>query len=640
MIRYNPFLKLNRLVIYAKGNVAYDESFHIGFNIIRGHNSSGKSTISNFIFYVLGGDFSNWTNEALQCDRVYAEIEANGRILTIRRSVEDKQRQGMQIFFGNIDISLKSADEGWYSYSYRQTDNKNSFSNQIFSLLGLPELKGDVDNNITMHQILRLLYIDQRSLTESLMRTESFDSALTRKTVAELLYGIYDDSLYSDRLKLIEIEKNHDSNKRQYDGIRQIFNSTGNEIDKSKIQNQIEEKNTQIEKINITLKEIYNNQIVENKNKVNESKPKIIGIQNAINSIKQDVSSVQDSINKNNIEIQDSEYFITTLKRRIKSLEESITTSKVLGELPLTHCPQCLSILEPTTHDNTCSLCKQEIPEGLRNAQANRMLQELTLQLTESEKLLVKRKATVQDLNRNISTLLQKYRVEQNNLKQEIEKTQITRLTQVDELIEQRGKLTAEVEGLIKQLNAVEKIDSLKASIERADIEIKRLKEIITSKDRQQEDKRRKAHESISRYTLEILKSDLPREAVFQNGTNITLDFDKNTYGLDGRNNFSESSNTYLKNAIRFGIFFASLENEWFRYPRFIYCDNTEDKGMEDERSQNFQKIIKKMSERFKNIEHQIILTTSKISPELNNTPLCVGDFYDENNKSLKIANK
>ena len=64
MTQYNPFLKLNRLSIFTHdGKIAYDENFHDGVNIIRGHNSSGKSTIGNFIFYVLGGDFKKWTKK-------------------------------------------------------------------------------------------------------------------------------------------------------------------------------------------------------------------------------------------------------------------------------------------------------------------------------------------------------------------------------------------------------------------------------------------------------------------------------------------------------------------------------------------------------------------------------------------------
>jgi len=42
-------LSLNRFVVFCKGSPAYDEKFHSGVNIIRGENSSGKSTIADFI---------------------------------------------------------------------------------------------------------------------------------------------------------------------------------------------------------------------------------------------------------------------------------------------------------------------------------------------------------------------------------------------------------------------------------------------------------------------------------------------------------------------------------------------------------------------------------------------------------------
>ncbi|NNU33697.1 AAA family ATPase [Mucilaginibacter sp. S1162] len=52
----------------------YDESFHKGVNIIRGENSSGKSTIANFIFYILGGFFNNWTTEASKVHRYLLKL--------------------------------------------------------------------------------------------------------------------------------------------------------------------------------------------------------------------------------------------------------------------------------------------------------------------------------------------------------------------------------------------------------------------------------------------------------------------------------------------------------------------------------------------------------------------------------------
>jgi DNA repair exonuclease SbcCD ATPase subunit len=59
MTLLRPTLSLRRLVVFSRGKVAYDQAFKLGVNIIRGTNSSGKSTILDFIFYALGGDFFN-----------------------------------------------------------------------------------------------------------------------------------------------------------------------------------------------------------------------------------------------------------------------------------------------------------------------------------------------------------------------------------------------------------------------------------------------------------------------------------------------------------------------------------------------------------------------------------------------------
>jgi hypothetical protein len=201
MIQYNPYLKLNKLLIFTNdGKIAYNQSFHDGVNIIRGHNSSGKSTIANFIFYVLGGDFNKWTAKAFRCKEVIAEIEINSAKITLKRSISDKGGQPMSLFWGSYEESKITGTENWEIYPYKRSETKKSFSNALFVALGFPELRGDVDSNITMHQILRLIYIDQKSLTGDLLLTDSFDSSITRTTVADLMLGVYDDSLYADKL--------------------------------------------------------------------------------------------------------------------------------------------------------------------------------------------------------------------------------------------------------------------------------------------------------------------------------------------------------------------------------------------------------------------------------------------------------
>jgi hypothetical protein len=70
MTRFEPTLVVTRMVVERIDRAVYDERFHEGVNIIRGENSSGKSTILNFIFYGLGGDLSDWSEVALLCTRV------------------------------------------------------------------------------------------------------------------------------------------------------------------------------------------------------------------------------------------------------------------------------------------------------------------------------------------------------------------------------------------------------------------------------------------------------------------------------------------------------------------------------------------------------------------------------------------
>ena len=73
------FLQRLRIVTHT-GDVAYDERFHRGVNIIRGVNSSGKSTIVRFIFFVLGGYYTDFVPQAMKCRKVMAEVSIRGTV--------------------------------------------------------------------------------------------------------------------------------------------------------------------------------------------------------------------------------------------------------------------------------------------------------------------------------------------------------------------------------------------------------------------------------------------------------------------------------------------------------------------------------------------------------------------------------
>ena len=92
-------LRLNRLRIGRPGGIAYDQDFHGGVNIIRGQNSSGKSTIADFIFFILGGEYDDWKDAARMCDVVQAEVETPRGKLTLMRQYCGRARTGFRVLW-------------------------------------------------------------------------------------------------------------------------------------------------------------------------------------------------------------------------------------------------------------------------------------------------------------------------------------------------------------------------------------------------------------------------------------------------------------------------------------------------------------------------------------------------------------
>ena len=155
MIRFEPTLEVSRLVIERHSRPVYDEAFHTGVNIIRGENSSGKSTILNSIFYGLGGDLKTWSEAALLCTRVIVEVSINGLPATLSRDISVEPGQPMDVYGGPYALAMRAPRSEWMRYPYRRSQSRESFSQALFRILGIPEVAGEGTGNLTMHQILR-----------------------------------------------------------------------------------------------------------------------------------------------------------------------------------------------------------------------------------------------------------------------------------------------------------------------------------------------------------------------------------------------------------------------------------------------------------------------------------------------------
>ena len=633
---FKPALFLSRLVILRRGLAAYDQQFHLGVNIIRGTNSHGKSTIADFIFYVLGGDLSRWKPEAETCDFVMAEVMANGAVVTLKREVTTKGSQPLYIYYGSYTDAARNAVQGWLTFSYRRIEGGESFTQALFRALQMPEVQGDGASNITMHQLLRLIYVDQLTGPDLLMRFEEFDSGLIRQTVLHFLLGLFDNELYNDQLALREAQRQQDIAKAQLRNLERVLDKAEFVTDPVRLREKVKEVETSLSATNTEIATISR--------AGSEKIARRDGLKPLADQLAQrrkEAYALGNVVEQVSLEIEDSRQFVAALEGKLVALEDSQTTRFELGSITLHFCPQCLAPLAPAASAKACTLCKQETAHEQVLSKLARMRQELALQIKESKSVAEQRR---EEYDRNLAL----YRSQQEAIKrtqQDFDRLAGTVQTQrdaaLDRLLQEKGRLERTLDDLGQQLKVLGVVTTLRDELVSWGTKIQGLSFAIQRRKSDIAAKESVALAQVQKYTTAFLQSDsaLGYEGYFASAHKVDLDPANNTFRLDGRNQFSASSVTLLKNSVHFAILFASLDLDFFRYPRLIVCDNIEDKGMKPERSQNFQRQVVKLSAAAK-VQHQIIFTTSMIATELDTPLLCVGPNYSANVKTLSLDGK
>ncbi|WP_299249480.1 AAA family ATPase [uncultured Aquimarina sp.] len=632
-------LKINELIIVQGDKYVYHEKFHDKVNIIRGDNSTGKSSLSSFMFFVLGGDFTEWLPEAKSCDYVIAELSINDVVVTIRRNLEKNEKgiimpkRPMYINISPLEEAIKSYTKGWKIYPYSKTDKQETFSQIIFSLLDFPEVSTENLETITLNQILRLLYIDQLSSLNSLMRNEDFDSPLVRDAIGNLLLGTYNDDKLKHEKTLRERKKELSGIRSQISALEDVFKNSSFELDSFKIDKKISTLEKQLEKVNEALK---NPKELTDNVKSSDTKKEIDSLSKELKKRKTEYTNITSKKEYLESDFLDSQDFIKTLEDKLNDIDKSIRTRKHFGKLKLEYCPSCLQKLNELT-DTHCNLCAQEVSDATNLARFTRMKIELEMQLKESTFLLKEREDEIAKLQKEHKITVRNFKNAQKDLDIFSSQAKSSKNSFIDKLLEQKSKLKYDIEFQVKQLELISSYGEYKGREGQLKNQISTLESEIEKSHTLQRIKASKAYTLINKYALELIKADGKYEEKFKSGSKVKVNFRENSFYLDNRNRFSASSMVVLKNSVRFAIFFASIQLDFFRYPRFILCDNMEDKGMVDKRSKNFQKKVIEIaeSEDFKNKDFQIIFTTSKIAKRLNIPKYTVGKFHTPENKSL-----
>lgn len=640
MTQYNPTLIVKRVVIERGDGAVYDEKFHSGVNVIRGQNSSGKSTIMNFITYGLGGDLTevDWSEHAKLCNRVLIEVEFDGKIAMLSREVSLQRGQPMEIFGGDFDAAKAAARDEWNRYPYNRSPSKESFSQAVFRLLHLPEVASEASGRLTIHQILRLLYADQMSPVETLFRSEpQYDSPLIREAVGRLLCGAYDSSLYQNELRIRELQKEFDSVSGELRSLFAVIGQTGesataewNDARRLALEEQRRELQAEIEKAE---QELYTRRADDELTLKAQERAYV-----EVQLLQGELGDVRQKRDQLTLEMADSASFISSLENKIKALNDSSTVANYLGDVLFQYCPACYSpVSEGDVNEHACHLCRTPFDKERTQSRIVAIINDTAIQLKQSQLLQTKRQKQMEELEDKLEDVNSRWRQASQRL------TALRRLPsteaheQLRELHRRAGYMEREIEDLGRQskiFNLIKERSERKAAL---NAEITRLESRNEELRASQTLQLATAHTAIADEIRKLLRNDLPRQDSFENAESIAFDFGFNRVSVDGHTYFSASSRVILKSSFFVGFLAAATKNRSFKHPRFIMVDSMEDKGMEPARSHNFQNQILRISEESP-VDHQIIYATAMISPQLDDPAYTIGKFSTREDRTLNLG--
>jgi hypothetical protein len=489
-----------------------------------------------------------------------------------------------------------------------------------------------------MHQILRLLYSDQLSPVENLFRYESqFDRPILRDAVGRLLCGGYDPILYENEVKIRELTREFDTVAGELRSLFAVLGKTEHsltmdwllaerrslEAERSTLQGQIE----------IAERELYS---ASSDDKLtlraqDEAYANVQRLQSALGEARQQRDALE-------LAIADSASFIKSLEVKISALKDSSSIAENLGDITFSTCPACYAPIDESQYSSqVCHLCKTPFEPGRARDRLVGMVNEAGVQLKQSRLLQRNREERRASLEQNVTALEEQWRAASTRL------TALQRLPSTEtrerlrELHRQAGYLERRIEDLNEKGRLIQLIDQAALRKDALNDHIGRLRTENERLKAQQERRIQQAHTLIADEVRTLLRNDLRRQDSFERADKIEFDFADNKIVVDGHSYVSASSRVILKSSFIIGFFAAATKDPAFRHPRFVMIDTTEDKGMEPDRSRNFQNQMLRVSNEAK-VEHQIIYATAMISPDLDDEAHTIGKFSTRDDFTLNIG--
>ncbi len=503
----------------------------------------------------------------------------------------------------------------------------------MFRSLQIPEAQSEGASNITMHQLLRLCYADQRSPAGRLFRYESFDKHAIREAVGDLLCGLSGYEIYEIGLALRDLQSELSDIQTELAGLLRALPSDEAIRTPQLINSQIRDLESEKSQLLVEIEGVDHAVAAGEVREYLQERGKLKG---KVSRQRNDVAQLEARIEKAELELREVEEFQEYLNEVTEKLELAERTFQAIGTIEFTHCPACGAVLHEDTPDNHCVVCSQPTDPDNEQARYNQIRLDLEIQSRESKQLGNQKGQEVEQAKRELRRAKRSHSQALTDFELKFAGANGPREAYLAERTNRIGHIEAEIGFLTRNLETAEEIEELTSRKESLSAQIAQLKDREEDLQRLADDRRRVALNSVAGIGASILRDDCDRQEEFEAANRVEVNFWDDSISVDGRLNFAESSNVFLKNTAILSLFLAAGTDDKFYHPQFLLLDNMEDKGMEEERSHLFQRLVVERSTELE-VPFQVIFTTSMMNPKLELDDYTIGPAYTSVRKTLTL---
>ena len=370
--------------------------------------------------------------------------------------------------------SRRAPRDDWKRYPYTLSTTVESFSQALFRLLKIPEVASDLSGNITMHQILRLLYADQLSPIEDIFRFQRFDDGRLRDTVGRLLCGAYDSALYDNSQKITALQKDYDIVSGELKSLFGAFSKTGQALTLEWLQSErksLEDKQEALHKeIELAEQRLYSSATKDELTLQTQNKT-YAEVQKAQAELGQ-ASAERDALL---VSMADSANFILSLQSKIEALADASTVASHLGDIRFNSCPACYAPVEENTTDHACHLCRTPFQSEQTRNRITALISDTALQLKQSEHLQRLREERLRKMSQRVLDIQRLWETASRRLSTLERLPSSVERQRLRDLFQNSGYLERRVEDLNQQEAIIRLIREKSDEKDRLNAEISRL---------------------------------------------------------------------------------------------------------------------------------------------------------------------